>query len=386
MKENSIGKVIVGIIACSAASMLGVACGSPGQVGGSQAGRSGSGAVGGIVINPNGAGGAAVQGGHGGAAGSPGNAGTCGSVTNTANRAPADMLIVLDRSLSMTYSTDADCICSGSSGGMPGGQPCSNTTTCTDRWTAVKTAVTATVTANPSISWGLEFFAATDARGNSASCTIASTPEVPIGGNNAATIQAQIAAASPGSYTPTAAAIDAATAYLKTVKDGNNKAILLATDGMPNCGRGAQSTADDLPGATAAVTAANAAGFPVYVIGIGPQASITNLSQLAVAGGTGNYYPATSPQQLTDALSKIAQIVATCTFNSAQPPPDASLVYVYVDKNLVEQSATNGWSFGATTSTINLNGTYCSDIMSGKATQVQIVFGCPGVPPNQIIP
>lgn len=366
------------------ASVIAMGCGSPGPVGGQ--GNPSSGAAGGGIVLPNAGvtGTAASTGSVGGAAGTPGAAGDCGTTTVKTSRAPSDMLIVLDRSLSMTYSTEDDCTCGNTRGGI--GQPCANSATCTDRWTAVKTAVAATVAADSSIAWGLEFFASPTASGGSASCSVANAPQVPIGANNGNTIQSQIAAASPGSYTPTAAAIDVATSYLKTVNDGNSKAILLATDGEPNCPRGGNSSDDDLPGAVKSVTAAATAGFPVYVVGIGPQSSIANLNQLASAGGTGNYYPATSPQQLTDALSQIAKIVASCTFTSAQPPQDPSLVYVYVDKNLVQQSTSDGWSFGASNSTIELHGSYCDDFLSGKTSRVDIVFGCPGVPPTQIIP
>jgi hypothetical protein len=370
-------------IACVSAGMIILACGSPGPVG--DQGAHGAGAAGSSGIVLTNAGGASGKGnGSGSPGGAYGTAGNCGSTTVRTNKAPADMLIVLDRSLSMTYSTEADCTCGRSTGGLQG-QPCSNTTTCTDRWTAVKSAVAATVSADSSINWGLELFAAPSGGGN-ANCGVASAPQVPIAANSAATIQSQVNAATPGSYTPTADALEKATAYLKTVNDGNSKAILLATDGMPNCPKSGSSTTDDLPGAEAAATAAAAAGFPVYVVGIGPQASISNLNKLASDGGTGNYYPATSPEQLTTALGQIAKIVASCTFTPTQPPSDPSLVYVYVDKNLIQQNASNGWTFGAGNKTVELHGSYCDNFLSGKASQVEIVFGCPGVPPDQIIP
>jgi hypothetical protein len=209
-------------------------------------------------------------------------------------------------------------------------------------------------------------------------------PQVPIAANTAATIQGQIAAVGPSSYTPTAAAINAATAYLKTVQDGNHKAILLATDGEPNCGGGQDVVASDLPSTLAALQSASAAGFPVYVIGIGP--SVGNLNNMAQAGGTGTYYPATSPQQLSDALTKISSAVGSCSFTAASPPPDPSLVSVYVDKQLVSKDANNGWTFGATTATIVLTGSVCADMMSGASSQVEILFGCPNAPPPTVIP
>ena len=53
------------------------------------------------------------------------------------------------------------------------------------------------------------------------------------------------------------------------VKDQNTKYILLATDGEPNCASGGSST-PNVPATVDAIAAAKAAGFPVYVIGVGP--------------------------------------------------------------------------------------------------------------------
>ena len=371
MKWIPIDEVVTAAIAAYCFGIMSMNCGSPGQVGTPSEGTVGSGGGKGITINTSaGASGSANAGSAGasGSAGATGSAGTCGTTTGGTTRAPADMLIVLDRSLSMTWSIAADSNCAAGA------------TNCTDRWTAVKTAVTATVNATPSIEWGLELFASP----NGGNCGVVNAPQVPIGANSGNTIQAQIAAVTPSSYTPTAAAINAATAYLKTVNDGNSKAVLLATDGEPNCGGGQGSTSSDLPNTLTALSAAKAAGFPVYVIGIGPSGA--NLTSMAQAGGTGDYYPATSPQQLSDALTKISTIVGSCSFTAVSPPPDPTLVSVYVDKQLVPQNTNNGWTFGATTSTVLLTGTYCANVMSGVSTQVEILFGCPNIAPPTVIP
>jgi hypothetical protein len=199
-------------------------------------------------------------------------------------------------------------------------------------------------------------------------------------------IQSKITATQPGGNTPTAQAIAAATAYLKTVSDQNTKYILLATDGEPNCLPSGQSGDANVQGTIDAITAAKNAGFLVYVIGIGPQAALTNLQSFAAAGGTTKYYPATSPQALTDAFATISKAVTTCTFNLSTTPPDVNNISVYIDKNLVEKDGANGWSLGANSLTIVLNGTTCDKITSGAATQVQVLFGCPGTSPPLIIP
>jgi len=326
-------------------------------------------------------GGGAGMGGNGGSTASgptlP-DGGNCGAMELAVFRAPADVLLVLDRSGSMQYSLAGDCDCSAATGGSTG-SICPDTTNCTDRWTAVKSAVSQAIANNPSIQWGLKLFSTP---GGSAACSLTVAPEVPIGASSRTAVQAQLDSCMPGGNTPTASAIVAATAYLRTLSDGNSKAILLATDGEPNCG-GGQSTNSDVQGTVDAITAASSAGFPVYVIGVGP--SVGNLDTMAMAGGTGSSYPATSTQQLSDAFAGIANGVATCSFALAQTP-DSSNAYVYVDKRLVPQDGKNGWIFGATTSTIVFTGSYCDDLKAGQTTIVQILQGCPGVAPPAILP
>ena len=390
MRMISIGRVSAGVLSCFLGGLLSWSCSSPGQVGAPTGAGGGVGSgSGGVFFNPTPEGGSpgtgtgtGGDGGNTGAAGTPGGGeATCGDTTITPNRAPADILIVLDRSSSMNYSIGADCYCSIGVGGTGAGQVCPTTTGCTDRWTSVKTAVAQTVAANTSINWGLEFFAAP----GGGSCSVSLDPQVKISPLSAATVQSQIAGTSPNSYTPTASAINVANLYMQTVTDGNSKAILLATDGEPNCGSNQATTTSDLPNTIAAIQSAAGAGVPVYVVGIGP--STTNLDQMAVAGGTTNYYPATSPAELTAALDKISKIVAlTCAFQTPQPPQDITQVWVYVDKQLVDQSVDNGWTFGATPSDIVLTGTTCANVLAGLSSNVQIIQGCAGYVPPFIIP
>jgi hypothetical protein len=274
-----------------------------------------------------------------------------------------DILILLDRSTSMNWSLTADSNCAASA------------TTCSSRSAAVVSAVGALVTDNPKINWGLALFPTSDA----STCGVPSTPQVGIGDSSASAIKSQLATFTTSLSTPTAAIINVATAYLKKVNDGRNKAILLATDGLPNCGSGVDWTRDDMTGATNAATAAQKAGFPVYVVGIGP--SVSNLNSLAQAGGTESYYLATSTTALSAALESIATVASrTCTFKANAIPSDKDLARVYVDGNLVPKDDGNGWMFDpadSTYSTIVLTGTYCQIMLTGATLQVQIVFSCP---------
>jgi hypothetical protein len=288
----------------------------------------------------------------------------CGStVTIDTTPAPPDILILLDRSESMIWSLSADSVCA------PGAANCSS------RMDAVVPAVNSIMTDNPDIRWGLELFPTSAAT----NCSVSNAPQVAISSNSEPAIKSLLASITTSYSTPTAAAINAATAYLKKVSDVSNKAILLATDGLPNCASGQDWTNDDMTGATTAATSAKKAGFPLYVIGLGP--SVGNLNSLAQAGGTGSYYPVTSTTQLNSALKAIAKVASlTCTFKANAIPLDKDLVTVYVDKSLVAKDDGNGWMFepsDSTYSTIVLTGTYCQMMLAGATSQVQIVFGCP---------
>jgi len=290
----------------------------------------------------------------------------CGNTmtTMTIDTTPVqpDILILLDRSDSMNWSLTANSRCATSA------------TNCTARSTAVISAIDAIVADNPKINWGLALFPSSDT-----SCSVSSTPQVGISTNSTSAIKSRLAAFTTSLTTPTAAIINAATSYLKKVNDGRNKAILLATDGLPNCGSGQNWSGDDTTGATSAAAAAKKAGFPVYVVGMGPD--VSNMNSTAVAGGTGSYYPATSTTALNTALQSIAKAASlTCTFKANTLPSDKDLVNIYVDNNLVAKDDNNGWTFDAndsTYSTIVLTGSYCQAMMAGSTSQVQIVFGCP---------
>jgi hypothetical protein len=374
MKKFVYPMLLAGAVSGSFFVMSSVGCSSPDPVGqGSTGGVAGT-----ITVKLDAAPGSGSNGGSGGS-GTSGSAPTgdanCGSQTSNTTREPPDVLVVLDRSTSMNLSISDECYCSSTAGSPL----CADTANCSTRWQAVKTAVVDTVSNANDVHWGLKYFSTP----NAAQCSVSPQMEVPIAADSAAAVKSQIEAGTLSQSTPTAAALKAATAYLETLTDGRPRFILLATDGEPNCANGSTS-GSDVNGAATAAKAAYDAGFPVYVVGIGP--SLSNLKQLAQSGGTTDYYPVTSSQQLVDAFASISKLVASCTFSLTSVPPDLKNVAVYLDKNLVQQDASNGWSFGGGNLSILLNGDTCDKVTSGKATSVQVLFGCPGVDPPLFIP
>jgi hypothetical protein len=314
---------------------------------------------------------------------------SCGQTNVSVKPLPPDILIVQDKSLSMQQDA---------SGKNCTGANCS-------KWSQVSAAVDAVVTAtDTTVNWGLIFFA-TDTM-----CGVNSTPVVPIGAMSGQRIQTAFAANQPSSETPTAAAINAAVMYMKTLTDPNPKFLLLATDGLPNCGattggtgaggRGmfgggpfGGGTPDDSPNAEAAVTAAKAAGFPTFVVGIATasNAMATNtLNSMAVNGGypqTGaptQYYSITDTASLQTALNKILGMTLACTIPLTDKPDNLTNVAVSAqDANgrriEIPRDAANGWSFDATMSNIILNGSSCSQLQSVTLTAYQFIFACADV-------
>jgi hypothetical protein len=390
MKKSTAARTIVSVAGCLLACALWVRC-SPSSTGvltssnggNGGAGNGATGGQGGDHNTSNGSGGLSViitlppLGGAGGASTTaeivPASVDVnCGIQTKDPTPQPVDLLLVLDRSGSMSNDIATDSACSGGGRGRDAGL-------CTTKWSTMTTSLDQVLAASPAgVQWGLKFF--TSPKGQT--CTVNAGADVPVGAGTAAQIQAQIAGTSPANSTPTTAAINAAVTYFSTVNDGLAHYILLATDGQPNCDPGTSGTvsATSVANTVAAITAAATAGVKTYVIGIGPSAG--NLDNFAAAGGTGNYYPATSPDALTAALSSIVVAVASCVFTMPAAPPDPSNLGVYLDKvNKVPLDPSDGYSLSADNLTVTFNGSYCDGLKNGTYQVVQVFFGCPGEPP-----
>lgn len=395
------------LLTCSLAALVGCsAVGGPpinvGAGGSAQGGASSDslGSSGGTTAN--GAGGSSrildiagtiATGSGAGGAGGEDTAGTppsaeenCGKHTENTKHEVVDILVVLDRSGSMSLNIANDCYCDQETRreGVAGRYSlCSDLVGCKNRWTSVSAGIETIVAATPDIQWGLKLYSTP---GQDDTCGVSSEIENPIG-SIASAIRDTIDKASPGNHTPTAAGITTAAKYLNELKDDNTKVILLATDGEPKCADGGKRPdTEDSKGTKAAIEAALAMGIKTYVIGIGP--STGNLDNFAEAGGTGKHFPATSPEALNEALSTIGTAVVSCTFTLDNSNPETGVVdpnnvAVYVDKNLVEKGDTDGWSFGENDKTIVLNGAICEQVKTARKSTVEVLLGCK-VPPRWI--
>ena len=231
--------------------------------------------------------------------------------------------------------------------------------------------------------------------GEGSECIAASVTDaipVPIMPNNAAAVNTTIMATmATGNGTPTGEAIKRAAAYLQG-RGASNQYILLATDGDPSCPDGdaaAEQYAYD------AISAAKAAGFPTYVIGVldpvKDKSKFATLNQMAELGGTSRsdnpvadkFFQAYSKEELTAAIKAVTGQVASCVFEFEKKPPDESNIAVKINGVRVEQDKTRaeGWDYTSDQyMALELYGNACQQVKDATENKVDIIFGCRGVP------
>jgi hypothetical protein len=372
-------------------------------------GATGSGATGGtgIVIEH------AGEAGQAGGGGAPAN--NCGEMVLNSSRPVVNLLLVVDKSSSMTITDE-----------FPEG-----------RWTALGNALGAALDqASSRVSFGLEFFPfSDDPNATPGTCEMPKNLDVLIpvaaGDQTVPQIKDALSTYMPAGGTPTADALARADDYFVNGagKDLNGtNYVLLATDGGPNCNADATCDAStctinlEHPDATTGcggsccdpkldpdgnsncldesrtVTAVQTlAGHHIktFVVGIpGSQFFANTLEKLAVAGLEPNpnappsYYAVTSSdgaQGLTDVLKSITSgLITTCRLQLASTPQESNwqiLLNVKIDGSDVPKDGADGWSVDGTTSppTIVLSGTTCDYLEQHGAEKVQITFGCPTV-------
>jgi hypothetical protein len=316
----------------------------------------------------------------------PDGAEICKILAFNLTRTPVDIVLVLDRSGSMRRTVDGNVPTNGQK----------------DKWAEVTDAINQTIAATQTdVYWGLEMFPmppmdenysdpryATDTR----KCQGDQPPQVEPKLNAAADIATALGGAVPmldTGATPTTAALTTATSFLSGLADDNPKYLLLATDGIPNCKDGSDTTLD-AQGAIDAVTHAAGAGFPVFVVGIAPTGSTANdtLNGMATAGGmpaagvTTTYYSVRSGAELVATLGTITGKAASCTLTFDTAPPDPANVAVDIAGEYIDKDETNGWTYGdADDESLVLHGTACEKLKAVSAKDAVIKFGCPGQPP-----
>jgi hypothetical protein len=288
--------------------------------------------------------------GQGGAGGSSAGAGTCGApeqaascvgATYAGESIPLDIYIMFDQSGSM-------CSCVGD----VASQICPNPECSQTRLDAVRHATEQFLNdpGSAGIGVGLGHFGTQPIGQASCEASDYELPGVAVGTlpAHASSIMQALNQVEPTGETPTGAAIRGACTYASAHKQSapqHQVVILLLTDGKPEapatCQGGEGACCPSLDDAvTAAEECRTGAEIKTYVLGVGPL--LTNLEQIAVAGGTQRAYLVEGGDvsgQVLDALNRIRGDAAIpCQLQLPEPPQGQDLVYDEV--NLAYESST----------------------------------------------
>lgn len=186
-------------------------------------------------------------------------------------------------------------------------------------------------------------------------CVVPEVLDVVPATGSAREITARLRATGPTGSTPTAAALERAGRYLleRTPPD-RPRALLLATDGWPNCGAAGTS----LDARVFSVLSRLAeGGVPTYVLGLDDPsqgALVDVLNRLAEAGQRprrdgiqARYYAVREARALGEAFEDALASVTRCTLALSPPAAPAESVAVAVDGRVVPRDPTHrdGWDW-----------------------------------------
>lgn len=280
---------------------------------------------------------------------------------SVSNDEPAELLLVLDRSGSMTES---------------------------GQWMELQRSLESLlVTFDESIAFGLLLFPAIGFN----ACGVGDVSISPAL-RSGTRILDLIGRATPLGGTPTADALIKAKAHLETLP-ATRKAVILATDGGPGCNSDLDwSTCECIEGSMCTGFAANClddtrtlnavnllsrASLPTYVVGIPGSESVDDLlDRMAVAGGTdinGEHLAISSERDLASTFSDIAVNWSPCSFPII---PGQPLERVMVDGQEVAES-NQGYTISEDGRTLTFGGTACGLLRDTDVHDVRIEYGCP---------
>ncbi len=289
--------------------------------------------------------------------------GGCGGKEATADPVAPNLLVVLDRSCSMTAKV----------GDMT-------------KWEiAVAALSTMTTNFNGKIRFGLSLFPDIVAPSCGQDAII-----VPVAPGNEAAIQTllQNALMTADDYFPNGpcvtnidTAMEQATTEPSFMDMDRDSYALLITDGK-------QSACNDAGGDAGTTmiieSLRNNQNVDTFVLGFGEGIDPAQMNLFAEAGGVPagdptKYYDASDQASLDAALKVIADKTLGCTFSLDEVPPNALEIYVFFDntqsvpRDVMHMS---GWDYDAAQNQVTFYGADCEKLKSGEVKDVDIVFGC----------
>ncbi|MFO0626596.1 MAG: vWA domain-containing protein [Polyangiales bacterium] len=229
---------------------------------------------------------------------------------------------------------------------------------------------------------------------------------VPFGRDHSRAIAQALAMSTPTGRTPTFAALVQAERLLAAVEAAGPRAVILATDGGPNCNaaldgdrcvcaattlgpgreecRADPSLCLDDARAVAQVQAMAQRGVATYVIGIDGDrqpALVDVLRRLAVAGGRPNpaagraYYSVQRPEDLDAAVRAVTRALTRCTLTAGARPPPTATVTLRIAGAAVARDAdhVDGWDWStADGRELALFGRACDAVAAGASVDLDV--------------
>lgn len=290
--------------------------------------------------------------------------GGCGAVEAKADPVAPNLLIVLDRSCSMTASAGTG-----------------------TKWEVAVAAIqTMTQNYTGKIRFGLTMFPDLV----NPTCDQDVIP-IPVGPDNEMAISTMLGNAlmTADPYFPNGpcvtnidtAMVQATTEPAFTDPDRDSYALLI-TDGKQSSGC---SSAGGDNGTTMTIQSLHDnMKVSTFVLGFGAGIDPAQMNIFADAGGVPagdptKYYDASDQMSLDAALDTIANKTLGCTFALDQTPPDPNEIYVFfnnVDKVTQDPTHAMGWDYDAASNQVTFYGATCDKLKAGEVTDVDIVFGC----------
>lgn len=238
------------------------------------------------------------------------------------------------------------------------------------RWAVLgKALAKALPPVDPTMALGLLVFPLAGSSRNDTSCGLPGTVNLMPALHNAQPLLGILGSTGAGGATPTADAISLAGKALLGLRSSKSaRAMVLATDGGPNC-----NSALDPSSCVCADSGQNCRrdgalclddkrtvsriggfadqGIPTYVIGIGNDASAATLDAMAVAGGrpqvnaSHKFYGVTNESELDAALVTIRDQVGKCTYLTTSVPDEMGTIRLFIDGKLIPYDPIDGWVF-----------------------------------------
>lgn len=291
--------------------------------------------------------------------------GVCGGKEAKADPIAPNLLIVLDRSCSMTAEVSANLT----------------------KWdVAVQAIQTMAASFTGKIRFGLTMFP--DLTGGN--CQQDAIP-IPVGPGNEMAISELLGAALMQSdpnfpngpcVTNIDTAMKQATTETAFADMDRGSYVLLLTDGKQSSGC---SAAGGDNGTTMIIKDLHdTMNVPTFVLGFGAGIDPAQMNKFADAGGVPagdptKYYDASDQASLDAALKTIADKTLGCTFSLDETPPSPDEIYVFfnnVDSVMRDATHMTGWDYDAANNQVTFYGATCDKLKTGEVTDVDIVFGC----------